>query len=434
MSEAVPATGWLEKVTSLGPRKLIVWIVGLASWIYLLIITDFNLLAISVWSVPFLFVIAIVSTPWRSVSWSTLLALFMFGLGPVLFLVVISQRLIGLTPLEEWTRDLFDSLASAGVTTTVAFPRTVLFAPILEEFFKVAPLVALVLWRRSRVRTLAGPIDYAVMAGATGAGFGFGEDILIYLSQGTLHGPPSSIFALGLGPTYRSLAGAIPAAFETGFTNVMSFFFAEMQYIFGAVWSGHGALAMGLGMAIGLAVWGARRLNNRLLYLLVPITYLWVVWEHMMANWYGGSGCAQEDLVMCNVADLDLKGRIFPIAVLLAWGIAIYLCSSALRYYRSQDNLLGSNDSSLDGYRSQGWRGVMAFVADWFAVRRWRRKTAYGVEYLRHRSEPSEGDVNAVMAARLRGLSISRRLTGRPPDTDLDLDLERALSRAAPLD
>jgi hypothetical protein len=424
--------GFVKRLTALGPWRLGVWVVGVVSWSYLLVITDFELLAISVWSVPFLLVIAVVSTPWRAVSWSLLVSLFLVGMGPILVVVVFIQRLIELTPLEEWVRGLFETLADAGVTTSIAFPSTVVFAPILEEFFKVAPLLALLLWRRSRVRALAGPVDYAVMAGATGAGFGFGEDILVYLNQGNLFGPPSSVYALNLGPAYSSVAGVIPAPFESDYTNVMSFFYAEMQYLTGVVWSGHGALAMGLGCAIGLAVWGARRIGNRLLYLVVPGVYLWVVWEHMMANWYGGAGCAQKDVLMCTLASVDLQGRIFPIVVLMGWGIAIYMCSSAVRYYRSQDRYLGTNDFGRDGYRTDGWRGVARYTRDWFAVRRWRRKASYGVEHLIKGRHVSEGDATAMVAARLRGLGLWSRLNGQVVDSDRELD--QVLERAVPLD
>lgn len=432
MSQDASPAGWIDRITAKGPWVLGAWVVGLASWIYLMIVTDFDLFAISVWSVPFLLVLAVLSSPWRSVSFSTLVSLFMLGLGPVLFVVVMVQRLIALTPLEDWVRSLSESLASAGVTTFIGAPSTVVFAPLLEELFKVTPLLVLLWWRRSKLRALAGPIDYAAIAGATGAGFGFGEDILVYLHQGTLFGPPSSVFALNLGPVYRSLTGVIPAAFDSDYTNAMSFLFPEMQYLTGVVWSGHGALAMGLGLAIGLSVWGARRLNSRLLYLVIPVAYLWVVWEHMMANWYGGAGCAQKDLLMCTLADIDLRGRILPVVMVVAWGVGIYMCRVAARYLRSQDSLLGANEFHFAGYRSRGWRGMVSFVGDWFSVRRWRRKTSYGVEYLRFGRHVASGDALSVWAARLRGLEVRGHLTGHPPEVDTDVDV--ALRRAVPLD
>ena len=287
------------------------WIVGIASWLYLAIITDFALLEISVRSIPFLLLISVVSTPWRSVSFSTLWALFMVGLGPIVLLVVMSQGLLALSPTEVWTRSLFNSLAEAGFETRITFPSTVIFAPVLEEFFKVAPLLALIFWGKSRLRVHSGPIDYAVMAGATGAGFACGEDLLVYLNQG-LSGPTSSVFAFNLGPVYQSLVGSRPGAFDSDFTKEMSFVFPEMQYIGGVAWIGHGALALGLGLAIGLVIWGVRRFHNRWFYLVIPLVYLWVVWEHRMANWYSGAGCAQRDMVPCTIADADLRGRIFP--------------------------------------------------------------------------------------------------------------------------
>lgn len=414
----------------MGPRRVAVWIVGIISWTYLFIVTDFQLVAIAIWSVPFLLVLAVVSIPWRSVSWSTLLGLFMAGMGPVLVSVVLVQRLIELTPLEEWVRTVSGSDAFSGISGFVPFPSTVFFAPILEEIFKVLPLLILVVWKRSRIRTLAGPVDYAVMAGATGAGFGFGEDILVYLSQGNLRGPTGDWFALRLGPVYRSLFDVTPAPFDSDYTNLFSVFFAEMQYIGGVVWSGHGGLAMGLGLTIGLSVWGARRLKTKLVFVAIPIVYLWVVWEHIIANWYGGAGCARDDVFMCTLADVDLTGRIFPIVALAGFGLAIYMCSKAIRYYRSQDPFLESLDSDSFSI-SGGFVAAMRYISDWFAARRSRRKAAYGVETLRHARRVYSEDVDATLASRLRAMTYQRKLQGT---TEVDGELEAQLTRAAPVD
>ena len=86
MSPATTAPDWLNRLKSRGRRNLVFWALGIVIWLYLLIVTDWQLLAITAWSVPFLLMIAAVSTPWRSVSWTHLVSLFMVGMGPVYLL------------------------------------------------------------------------------------------------------------------------------------------------------------------------------------------------------------------------------------------------------------------------------------------------------------------------------------------------------------
>jgi hypothetical protein len=197
----------------------------------------------------------------------------------------------------------------------------------------------------------------------------------------------------------------------------MSFFYAEMRDIFGVVWSGHGALALGLGLSIGLAVWGARRFGSRLLYLIPPVVYIWVAWEHMMANWYGGAGCNRRDLPLCTLADLDLRGRIFPIVLLLAWGFAVYASGRALRSYRNKDPMLSTTGFTWDAYRADGWRGGIAYVGDWFEFRRWRRKTSYGAFHIQHMRTARKYDLLAVYASRTRALALRQSLVNEPAET-----------------
>ena len=136
--------------------------------------------------------------------------------------------------------------------------------------------------------------------------------------------------------------------------------------------------------------------------------------------------------MMCKLAELNLTGRIFPIAALVGWGAAVYVCSSALRYYRTRDALLGSIESGRDAYRQDGWKGPVRYIGDWLDVRRWRRRASYGVEHLRRGRLVNECDANAMVAARLRGLTIAKQLGGQATNPDPEFD--SALARAVPLD
>ena len=400
--------------------ELVILTAAALSWLYLLIITSGQLLRITAWSVPFLLMIALVSLPWRSISWKHLAGFFMLGMGPVFLLAAASQWALGALPLEDWVRSGLESLASTGFNLRINDPGKHLWAPITEELWKVTPLLIFIWWRRTGLRSLASPIDYAVLAGATGAGMAFSEDILVFLHLG-LDGPPSSSFALGLGQFYRELIGAEPGLFilegRSDFADNMSFFFPEMQEQNGVVWSGHGALALGLGLSIGLAVWAVRRRQNRLFYLIPVVVYFWVVWEHLMTNWYGGAACFAQDSPLCTVANLDLRGRIFSLAVLAAFVYAAYLSREAIIALRKADPALSVGRAEVDRatYRTKGWRGSIALLRDQLDFWRWRRKTAYGVSHLRHGREVRQYQVLALLTCRTQTLLLRERLTGQPP-------------------
>jgi hypothetical protein len=416
---------YFDKVREMKPRTIAMSVVLIVSWGYLFVATSGELLQVTVWSIPFVLMIGALSTPWRSVSWSNIFMFFLAGMGPAYLLTLLLQWLLNLGPVEDFTRDLLES-------TGIVFVDSAIWAPLTEELAKVTPLLFVLLWARSGFRTLAGPIDYAVVAGTTGAGLAFAEDITVHISQGYLFGPTSSVFALDLGPIYQNLVGSRPGAFDSGYTNIMSFIFPEMQPIGGVVWSGHGALAMGLGLSIGLTVWAYRRVRSRFLFVIPVVVYLWVAWEHMMANWYGGAGCGQRDFVLCTLVDLDLKGRIFPVAVLAALGLGAYMSRGAVRYLRERDQSLSSEGFTLDAYRSNGVRGAISYVHDWFAFRRWRRKAAYGVDKLVQADRIKREDAEVVLAARWRAAYIRRRLVGNER-SELPAEVAERVNALTPL-
>jgi hypothetical protein len=361
----------------------------------------------------------------------------MFGMGPVFLLAAVSQLALGALPIEDWTRSGLDGLAAAGFDLRLTSLGQDLWAPITEEFWKVAPLLVFVWWGRTGLRRLSGPLDYAVLAGATGAGMAFSEDIMVFLHQG-LAGPPSSAFALGLGQFYRGLVGADSTAFaftgRSDFADNASFFFPEMQELLGVVWSGHGALSFGLGLSIGLAVWEVRQRRNRAFYLIPVVVYLWVVWEHVMANWYGGAACFAQSSPLCTLSALDLRGRVFPLAVLVAFGYATYLSRKVISNLRDVDPALDvpSGDVDRAAYRMAGWRGSITLLRDRLDFWRWRRKIAYGAFHLQHTPEMREYEILALLASRTEALVRREQLVGKPP-TAIPKEAQELMTQVAPL-
>lgn len=388
---------------------------GAAAWLYLLIATGGDLIAGTVWSVPFLLAMAAVTTPWRSLPFRNLAGLFLVGFGPIFLIALGVQWILGLDPIDDAVSSLFEGFASAGFDLQLTKLSSDVWAPLTEEILKVVPVLLLLRWRATSFTTLAGPLDYAVVGGATGAGFAFAEDTLVLISPNFLTHPSAETFGFGVGRFYQNIVGAdsFGRNARSGYSDVMSFFFPEMQELSGATWAGHGALAFGLGLAIGLAVWLVRRNRNRIWYLLPVVMYLWVTWEHVLANWYGGAGCNRRDLPLCTLADIDLRGRILPVVILAGFGVAAYLSGRAVRELKANDRLMamGTSDIKTDGYASAGWRGWLDLIRDGFEFLRLRHSTAYGANALMSMPQ-SKLDQIAVLAVRTRALILRQVLTG----------------------
>ncbi len=426
MIESVGSSSPVRRILDKGPVSLVLWAVGLAAWIYLVIATSGRLLQVTVWSVPFFLMLVGLSLPWRTVSWRTAAGFFLLGMGPVFVLVALSQ--VALSPLDGWVRGVLGGLG-------VNYIRRDIWAPLTEEFFKIMPLLVLVRWRGSGFKDLAGPLDYAVVAGATGVGMGFAEDILVMIGGG-LAGPPSGAFGLGLGRFYQAMVGAESSGFllsgRSKFADVGSFLFPEMQEFYGVIWIGHGALAMGIGIACGLAVWQVRRSGKRIFYLIPVGVYAWAVFEHMMTNWYGGGGCGRDSSPLCLLASLDFRGRLFPLAVILGWAFAIYLSRNAIKEHRVADPLLARKPSWSGRVDGPLWRRFFGRIRDQFEVRRWRRRTAFGAFHLENSGRLRPGQDWAVLASRTRTLILYQRLAGEP--TVVPASVEAALEALVPLD
>ncbi len=419
MTEVSP-NPW-QRFLARGPTE--VFLIGLAAaaWLYLLVLTRGRLLEATAWTVPFVIVITVATWPWRTVSARYIGAFFMLGMGPVFLLVAVSQVALSASPLDDWLRRLLDVVDITNI-------RQEVWAPVTEEALKLLPLIVFLWWRRSGLAATAGPLDYAAIAGASGAGMGFSEDLLRLMAQ-EFSGPSSSWQAFGLGRIYANLVGSDPDLLSLSgrsrFTNLMSFFFPEMHDAAGVVWTGHGALSFGVGLAIGIGVWESRRLSNRLVGLGPWFVFLWAVFEHFMANWYRGAGCGRTVSPLCLTATTDLHGRLFPLAVLAGFFYAARLSRQAIQALHDADPILTTlpHKTTPSG---AGWRPRLQAIGERFRYRRLVRAVAYGTVRLGSAQQHTHAQVLTVLGARTRALTVAASRAdgwdGTPTPTQASLE------------
>ncbi len=181
----------------------------------------------------------------RAVPLSSLFLLFFLGLLVVSHVTVLLQFLIkGIFLPPSWSNE-------------GRFLDNVFLAPISEEILKLLPVVLLLIWRKTRVRTAFGATDLMLCGLAVGVGFHLFEDVLV----GPIEVPTA-------GPSLGGLP-LVPGV--------------ERQVVRGrpdVVFIGHAAGTAFTGLALG---W-SRYLKKRWRYVPVSVALVWMMWCHAMYN------------------------------------------------------------------------------------------------------------------------------------------------------
>jgi hypothetical protein len=409
---------------AIGPVRLVAIGLALVSFGYLWIQTDGRLLEASIWQVPLMLMLLVVSWPWRTVPLRSVVAFFFIGFGPILLLTIVSQAILMATPLHEWVADLGRSMTlSDGVGLGDIHANV--WAPITEELWKVAPLLVVFFWRGSLLRRQGGPLDFAILAAATGAGMGFAEDIL------TLRGPfwdvpGSPLLGLGFGQAYILLLvnvfSAFPLSafpdFQFGYQGVVGILNPSVEELpFGAIWAGHGVLPAAFGLALGGAVLLRRCYRTRLVYLLPVLVLIWTTYEHFLGNWYRDFTCADAPSnLLCTVASLDLLGGLLPLAAIVGWVGATIASQRILRAHRASDPALfvSRAEVAAAGYPGGTLRRWWSVIRDGRAYVRERNRTAFGFFHFNAAPEPMQQQMSLrLLATRTRGRILAERLRNR---------------------
>jgi hypothetical protein len=192
--------------------------------------------------------------------------MFLIGMGLVFFASYWGELLLtgiiraypNINPLNLILRSGFVLGPGVNILADVA-------SPICEETFKILPVVVFLLiagrgyWKRA-----LGPLDVALLGGASGAGFLFMENIARFISG----------YWDKLGPN-RSVWIASP-----GFNPF--YIFPDMYHGSASVWMGHPEATMFVGLALGFGLMVRKKI---FFWPLIPaLAFIWVVWLHFMIN------------------------------------------------------------------------------------------------------------------------------------------------------
>jgi len=245
---------------------LAVWTVVCFAWMWANGITPKGVIWALWWPAIFLVQYTVLTTPWRAVTVKELGRMSLIGMGLVFFASYWGELLLtGIITAFRDVNPLYIVLRSEFVFGPGVNILADIASPVCEETFKVLPVVLFLLFagRGYRKRAL-GPLDVALLGGASGAGFLFMENIARVISDyWSRLGPDRSVWEAspGVGPFY-----VFPDAYHGD----------------ASIWMGHPEATMFIGLALGFGLLFRKKFP---LWPLIPaIAFFWVTWLHFMIN------------------------------------------------------------------------------------------------------------------------------------------------------
>jgi hypothetical protein len=286
------------------------------------------------------------------------------------------------------------------------------------------PLLVLLRWGRSHLKAQGSPLDFALLAGATGAGMGMAED-LFQLGGIAWTVPASPLLGLGVGAAYVGLVvnplnrGQLPVFdFDLSYQGLVGIFDPSVEELqLGAIWPGHGVLPLAFGLALGLALLWRRRYGI-LVYALPAVVLVWAIWDHFVANWYSFARCDRADApTLCGLAHLDGTGAAFPLAAIALWVVGSLVTRRLVAGHRAADPAFatGRVRFSTALYRQTGATWPLSFARD--VLRYWRMRTRLAIGWANLAGAPADrrGEAaDALAPVRIEALALAARLRNEP--------------------
>jgi hypothetical protein len=356
--------------------------------LWLTAITPKGILWAVYWPGIFLLQLIIVTTLWRSVPLRSVGFMFLLGMGivPIFTFAIqaVMYYLVNLAPVHG-------VLTSDNVLGYYDLMAPVV-APFTEEILKVTPLVLFLYWgRHAAWRRIMGPLDAAVLGGASGAGFEFIENLFrVAAGNWSLLGPDrvAPVASPHIGPFYL-----FPDMVGSNYYGVHT------------VWFGHGEMAAAVGLALGLGLF--LRKKCRYWWTIPGITLAWAIWDHFLVNYLGPHPYQTWARIL---PPLDLYGRLLPFCFLAAFLYSIYLSSRTFKWYLSIDPAAVLDKTFYHSLRSNPRLLVKKIPVFWsFWHQRWG--VAYGLrDFSQYPLEKAENWATWLLVLREQMLETKEKL------------------------
>jgi hypothetical protein len=426
-SATAPTPGFARRawprIRRFGALRLVLLVVAVLAFGYLVLARNGRFAEGTAWQVPLVLELLLLSIAWRTISARTVMTFFFVGFGPIFFAMVASQVLLTASPLHGWFEDLSLGFAKSNFGSLGPIEANV-WAPITEELWKIVPLLVLLRWGRSHLKAQGSPLDFALLAGATGAGMGMAED-LFQLGGIAWTVPASPLLGLGVGAAYVGLVvnplnrGQLPVFdFDLSYQGLVGIFDPSVEELqLGAIWPGHGVLPLAFGLALGLALLWRRRYGI-LVYALPAVVLVWAIWDHFVANWYSFARCDRADApTLCGLAHLDGTGAAFPLAAIALWVVGSLVTRRLVAGHRAADPAFatGRVRFSTALYRQTGATWPLSFARD--VLRYWRMRTRLAIGWANLAGAPADrrGEAaDALAPVRIEALALAARLRNEP--------------------
>jgi|GEM_PF-3264641 len=333
-------------------------------------VTPVGMLWAIYWPSLFLLLYVIITTPWRAVPLNKIWIMFLIGMSFVPAITFIAQyALYALVNI----RDISAFFTSDAVLGNYDLMSPVV-APVTEEVLKVIPVV-LFLWLGGKKlwREVLGPLDVALLAGASGAGFAFFENLLRVTAGDWKE----------LGPD-RVVPALSP---QIGSIHLFPDMTGSNMYGVPSVWFGHAELTAFVGLAIGLGLYFR---NKTRLWPLIPFAaLLWAIWDHFIVNYLGPEPF---QTWMQILPALDLYGGLLPYVFLALMIYACYISHRTQAWYIAKEPAasgkidFGRVFSPLFSNPTQ----FISRISSFFLFRRLRLMTAFALCNISHSTRNTE--------------------------------------------
>lgn len=321
------------------------------------------------WPAIFLVQLLIVTLPWRAVPIKEVGRMFLMGMSVVFFGAYLAELALTavLTAYPDFN-PFYRIITIDFILGTRVDVLSDLASPLCEEVFKILPVILfLLLAGRGYWKRVLGPLDVAILGGASGAGYLFMENIARSTHSWQSLGPDRWIdtASIHIGPIFLW-----PDAYHGSVS----------------VWMGHPEVTMFVALCLGFGLFIRKKTK---LWSLIPVLgIMWAIWLHFMINY---ADYDSQIFWTKTVIWLNLNGGLLQYVLLLGLLIAIGIATITKFQYVKQDKnatVAAVFKETQDYMKAHQGQTFLIIKKLWSLRHFWayRHAVAYGLFYMKQQT------------------------------------------------